>query len=69
MRVIFIFAGIELIHKFHWLIYGFGGFLVITGIRMATGGDKPMNLEKNPLVRFVRKLFPVTEFLSAIISS
>ncbi len=34
MRVIFIFSGIELIHKFHWLIYLFGGFLVITGIRM-----------------------------------
>src|ERR1043165_10229304 len=36
MRVIFIFAGIELIHKFHWLIYVFGGFLVVTGIRMVT---------------------------------
>src|SRR3954462_223904 len=34
MRVIFIFAGIELIHKFHWVIYLFGGFLVITGTRM-----------------------------------
>src|SRR5690348_12165262 len=40
MRVIFIFAGIELIHKFHWLIYAFGGFLVVTGIRMVTNGDK-----------------------------
>jgi tellurite resistance protein TerC len=61
MRVVFIFAGIELIHKFHWLVYIFGGFLVFTGIRMVTGGDKPMNLEKNPLVKFSRKLFPVTE--------
>jgi tellurite resistance protein TerC len=61
MRVIFIFAGIELIHKFHWLIYVFGGFLVFTGIRMVVGEDKPMNPEKNPLVKFVRKLFPVTE--------
>jgi len=61
MRLIFIFAGIELIHRFHWLIYVFGGFLVITGIRMVTSGDKPMKLEQNPLVKFVRKLFPVTE--------
>jgi tellurite resistance protein TerC len=60
MRVIFIFAGIELIHKFHWLIYVFGGFLVFTGIRMVTAKDKPMNLEKNALVKVVRKLFPVT---------
>lgn len=61
MRVIFIFAGIELIHKFHWLIYVFGGFLVVTGIRMVTSGDKPMNLEQNPLVKFVRRMFPITE--------
>jgi len=61
MRVVFIFAGIELIHKFHWLIYVFGGFLVVTGVRMVAGQDKPMEPEKNPLVRLVRKLFPVTE--------
>ena len=61
MRAIFIFAGIELIQKFHWLIYVFGGFLVITGIRMITSGDKPMDMEKNPLVKFVRRLFPITE--------
>lgn len=61
MRVIFIFAGIELIHKFHWLIYIFGGFLVFTGIRMVYGEDKPMDPEKNPLVKVVRKLFPITE--------
>jgi tellurite resistance protein TerC len=61
MRVIFIFAGIELIHKFHWLIYLFGGFLVFTGIRMAAGEDKPMQPDKNPLVKFIRRLFPVTE--------
>lgn len=61
MRVIFIFAGIELIHKFHWLIYLFGGFLVFTGIRMVFGDDKPMDPEKNPLVKLVRKIFPITE--------
>jgi len=59
--VIFIFAGIELIHKFHWLIYVFGGFLVATGIRMITSGDKAVNLSENPLVKFVRKRFLVTE--------
>lgn len=61
MRVIFIFAGIELIHKFHWLIYLFGGFLVVTGLRMVLGEDKPIEPEKNPLVKLVRKLFPVTD--------
>jgi tellurite resistance protein TerC len=61
MRVIFIFAGIELIHKFHWLIYIFGGFLIVTGARMVFGDDKPIEPEKNPIVRVVRKMFPVTE--------
>lgn len=61
MRVIFIFAGIELIHKFHWLIYAFGAFLVITGVRMVTGEDKPMDPSANPLIKLVRRVFPVTE--------
>ena len=61
MRVIFIFAGIELIHRFHWLIYIFGGFLIITGIRMVVSGDAKIEPDKNPLVKMVRKVFPVTQ--------
>jgi len=60
MRVIFIMAGVELIHKFHWLIYIFGGFLVFTGIRILTQGDVKLDPEKNPLIRFTRKIFRVT---------
>jgi tellurite resistance protein TerC len=60
MRVIFIFAGIELIHRFHWLIYIFGGFLVITGIRMLFSSDTKIDPEKNFFVRMVRKIIPVT---------
>lgn len=61
MRVIFILAGVELIHKFHWLIYIFGGFLVVTGIRMLTTGDAKLEPEKNPLVKLARKFLPFTE--------
>ncbi|HYF68381.1 MAG TPA: TerC family protein [Ohtaekwangia sp.] len=61
MRVIFIFAGVELIHKFHWLIYIFGSFLVISGIRIVTQGDVKIDPQKNPLIRFAKKLFSVTE--------
>src|SRR6187402_356310 len=50
MRIIFIFAGIELIHKFHWLIYIFGGFLIFTGIRMLVAGEGKFQPEKNPLI-------------------
>ncbi len=60
MRVGFILAGVELIHKFHWLIYIFGGFLVFTGIRILTQGDLKLEPEKNPVVKFVRKIFRVT---------
>ncbi len=60
MRVIFIFAGIELIHKFHWLIYIFGGFLVFTGVRILFSNDTKIEPEKNPIVKLVNYLFPVT---------
>jgi len=60
MRIIFILTGVELIHRFHWLIYIFGGFLIVTGIRMLTSGDIKIEPEKNPVVRIARRLFPVT---------
>ncbi len=61
MRAIFIFAGIELIHRFHWLIYIFGAFLIITGIRMLFSNDTKIDPEKNFFVRMVRKIIPVTK--------
>jgi tellurite resistance protein TerC len=60
MRAFFIFAGIELIHRFHWLIYIFGGFLIVTGIRMLSSKEAKIDPEKNFLVRMVRKIIPVT---------
>lgn len=60
MRIVFILTGVELIHRFHWLIYIFGGFLIFTGIRMLTSGDIKIEPEKNPVVRLARKVFPVT---------
>jgi tellurite resistance protein TerC len=65
MRVIFIFAGIELIHRFHWLIYILGAFLIFTGIRMVTSVDHELEPEKNPLIKLARKIFPVTESFQA----
>ncbi len=61
LRVVFILAGVELIHKFHWLIYIFGAFLIYTGIKIVTQGDVKLDPDKNPLVKLVRKFFPVTE--------
>lgn len=61
MRGLFIAAGITLIHMFSWVMYVFGLFLVITGIKMALEKDKEIHPEKNPVLRFCRRLFPVTE--------
>lgn len=60
MRAAFIAAGAALIASFHWVIYVFGGFLILTGIKMAFTPDKGLEPEKNPVVRLVRRLLPVT---------
>jgi tellurite resistance protein TerC len=61
MRAIFIAAGAALLEHFHWMIYLFGGFLVITGIKMLFQGDEKLEPEKNPVVRLFRRLMPITE--------
>ena len=61
MRGAFIFVGVELIHKFHWLIYIFGVFLIYTGIRIVKSGDMKIDPGKNPLIRLGRRFFSVTE--------
>ncbi|MFZ7116689.1 MAG: TerC family protein [Bacteroidota bacterium] len=60
MRVIFIFAGVALISKFHWIIYVFGAIIIVSGIKMLFQKDKKIEPEKNPLIRFVKKMIPVT---------
>ncbi len=61
MRAIFIFSGVILISKFHWIIYIFGAFLVFTGIKMLIQKDETVSPDKNPLVRLFKKFFPVSE--------
>lgn len=59
MRLVFIGAGIALIQKFHWIIYVFGGILVVSGIKMALDKDKEVHPEKNPVLRLFRAFIPV----------
>jgi tellurite resistance protein TerC len=61
MRATFILVGVTLIQKFHWIIYIMGGFLILTGIRMATHKDEEINPERNPVLRLFRRLVPVTQ--------
>ncbi len=60
MRAIFIFAGIGLVERFHWLFYLFGALLVVTAYKMAFGGEGKVDPEKNLAVRLIRRLLPVT---------
>ena len=60
LRALFIFTGIALINRFHWLIYVFGALLVYTGIKLLKGGDAKVQPDQNPLVRIARKFIPIT---------
>ncbi|MBK8983679.1 MAG: TerC family protein [Ignavibacteria bacterium] len=61
LRASLILLGVVLIHKFAWIIYVFGAFLVFTGFKMAMQNDDDIDPEKNIIIRLYRKLFPVTK--------
>jgi len=61
MRATLIVVGAALLKEFHWIIYLFGGFLIFTGIKMALHRNQEMHPERNPLVKLLRKIIPVTE--------
>lgn len=63
MRVIFIFAGVALLEKFHFTIYIFGALLIFTGYKMFKQNHSKIDPEKNPVIRFVKKFIPVTTTL------
>jgi TerC family integral membrane protein len=60
MRAILIALGISLIQHFHWVIYVFGAFLILTGVKMGLGKDKEIDPERNPALRLFRRFTPVT---------
>src|SRR5438128_5162043 len=61
MRALFIFAGVGLIARFHWIIYFFGALLVYSGVRLLLQHGAQIDPEKNPVLRWFRRLMPVTE--------
>jgi tellurite resistance protein TerC len=60
MRGIFIGAGVGLISRFHWVLYIFGGLLIMSGIRLLVMGEHKVDPGKNPLVKALRRFIPVT---------
>ena len=60
MRAAFIAAGVSLIHRFEWIIYGFGAFLVFIGIRLALQKSEMQSPRENAVVKLFRKHVRVT---------
>jgi tellurite resistance protein TerC len=58
MRLIMIAMGALLLQRFNWIIYVFGGLLILTGIRMYTQKEEHVDLERNPVVRLARRFLP-----------
>ncbi len=64
MRGVMIYAGASLVEKFDWVLMIFGAFLLYSGAKIAfTKEDSQMDPEKNPVLRLVRKFYPVTSEL------
>ncbi|MBL7873216.1 MAG: TerC/Alx family metal homeostasis membrane protein [Cyclobacteriaceae bacterium] len=61
-RGVFIFIGAIFIHKFHWILYIFGVFLIYSGIKIYfEDSDEKIDPEKNPILKFCRKYLPITK--------
>jgi tellurite resistance protein TerC len=61
MRLSFILAGAALLDRFHWIIYLFGGILLVTAIRFATQGERERSLEESLMLRTIRRVVPLSE--------
>ena len=61
MRAVMILAGAWVVQEFSWVLYIFGVFLVITGIRMLVMAEKVPDLEKNPVLKFARRHLRISE--------
>jgi len=60
LRAAMIFVGAALIARFHWVLYFFGLFLVVTGVKMLFSAQSEPDLDGNPVLRFMRKHLRIT---------
>lgn len=60
MRGVFIVAGVALIQRYHWVMFVFGGFLVLSGIKMALPKKEEMTLDNNFVLHLMRRFIPFT---------
>ena len=60
LRTVMILVGGWLLSEFHWILYVFGAFLVLTGVKMWWAAGKESDLEDNPALKLLRKVMPVS---------
>jgi tellurite resistance protein TerC len=61
LRTIMILVGGWLLQQFHWILYIFGAFLILTGIKMWWAAGKEQSLDENPALKLLRKILPVSK--------
>jgi tellurite resistance protein TerC len=61
LRAVMILAGAWVVREFSWVLYFFGAFLVITGIRMLVMAEKTPDLENNPVLKFARRHLRISD--------
>jgi tellurite resistance protein TerC len=62
MRGLFIWLGVALINRFHWILYIFGIFLIYTGFVLAFKDDKEIHPDSNIFLKILRRIIPVVDF-------
>lgn len=60
LRFTFIFAGVALLNRFEWMLFVFGGFLLVTSVRLLRHDEEEIHPENNPVLNLVRKVIPST---------
>lgn len=60
MRLVMILLGTALVHRAAWVLYAFGGLLILAGLKMLVNRVEEVHPEQNPLVKLFRRFFPVT---------
>ncbi len=61
LRAAMILGGVWVVREFRWMLYGFGAFLVVAGIRMLIATDKAPRLDRNPILRFARRHLRISD--------
>ncbi len=64
LRAFFIILGAQLLHMFHWILYVFGGILVVTAFKFLFDSDKKIEAQENWSIRFIKRIMPTTNLFN-----